>query len=907
MRWLRPYGFLLLIIIFSHLHSRAHAEVRSLSILYSGVEKNGNRVRVHAWLKSRGYRAAGSLTFAPIERWVFDPKLKSISPPANEADACAGLAMSFGTELIQNCAKGKLPNSDGDTPFAEAHSKSGASGVENESAESCSLLPAIDGTKVVRPGLSVFWAQEYVGMDLAYQRWQSWAGQQKKQATSKGAGTARVLALDTSLNQHGANIQKILQMNTPPDSARSPGGQQRIDFIDANSKDDKGWIYLEALDRHPNGLDVVNLSMNNLDDVLYSGLQRYSRKHNTLFAVGAGNQFPDFERSKKFFADGIYVGNLEASGFMNLKSSAFDAVEIAAPSGSELVIDNPSQPFSGTSGAAAMVSSALALLKSVLPDISVAQTRELLRATALPTWNAFEKEPRLNGAGTLNSLGLLEVGIKIRETCTNEAGAFKPDCFKNTLKETTAGASLDSPLLQQVETVFGCEKNSGHPKNAPQVACSIRKDLLSSLRRAAFAAPRVGRYWKALECIHRGAGLNQNAEFYGRLAKIGWPSKGPGEMQRLVLKEIKNLKKSEFKADEIERLQYFLSKDKAWVKSTELKKLVTIHDREKKFRELEGLVISDQKQQMARWKIFLNDPDTEVRKMSFQELRKIPFMEDVKTHALRSLKDSEEEVRLEAFRYLMGEVSASHVTDQELQKISDLAFADKRTSIPIEAIRLLKTHPAFSLKDRQRLVDRALSHPSADVKIAGLLVFENYETGLQKIRQAADGDEVSRWAAMQAVEKLNSKDALVVLDQGLRDKDFGVRMVAVAALLKVEDAGVEQRLSLVFKDGEHAVRETTFNTVLAKSAPRAMELLRLNWESANPERQSELRRYLSKVSATEMRLHLAANSVSDSDFNKVLARTLTEKEKSLARVQAPSRPLESPSPWDAVKSRPSNN
>lgn len=138
----------------------------------------------------------------------------------------------------------------------------------------------------------------------------------------------------------------------------------------------------------------------------------------TILVRAAGNDFPGhgemilYEFGRKM----IVVGSLDPSGFVSHFSQSHENVIVLAPSDYYIVSrrgEGTFVHFGGTSGAAPLVSGAIADLRSVLPDVTRDEVATLLAKTATPT--AINTVSNHDGAGTLNQYKLLRVALRLSE------------------------------------------------------------------------------------------------------------------------------------------------------------------------------------------------------------------------------------------------------------------------------------------------------------------------------------------------------------------------------------------------------------------------------------------------------------------------------------------------------------
>jgi hypothetical protein len=268
-------------------------------------------------------------------------------------------------------------------------------------------------------------------------------------------------------------------------------------------------------------------------------VEKYKKKKPTPIVMAAGNDFPNSEFQKTKMEQILFVANMGPDGLIDPTSSSFDKIVVAAPSGNKLVARSLKDPFGGTSGATPLVSSALVMAKSLLPDLSADRAKILLKASALPTWNSYEKPPLQNGYGTINAYGLLNLAKDIRDECVKKKETDE-NCFNKRVEQwKNRSIKVDQELLKKISVEFSCDSASPSVEaNSTPSHCETRRVLLRSLRELAYLNPSVVPYWKTMACIHKQLGFRQNAVFYERLTAGGWPPALPAQISQTIAKKI---------------------------------------------------------------------------------------------------------------------------------------------------------------------------------------------------------------------------------------------------------------------------------------------------------------------------------------------------------------------------------
>ncbi len=162
---------------------------------------------------------------------------------------------------------------------------------------------------------------------------------------------------------------------------------------------------------------VVNHSMSfGNDDRWSTGVAAAAKliAAKTIFVTSAGNRAPDpVEAGKRELAEQlIIVGSADPTGYISSFSQTGCAETIRACSDGYIQSVSPKSSeffnFGGTSGAAPLVSGALADALSILPDLSLDHAKLLLQKTALA--NSYG-----DAAGLLNYYKLLRVAHRLSE------------------------------------------------------------------------------------------------------------------------------------------------------------------------------------------------------------------------------------------------------------------------------------------------------------------------------------------------------------------------------------------------------------------------------------------------------------------------------------------------------------
>lgn len=356
--------------------------------------------------------------------------------------------------------------------------------------------------------LTPFWAQEYIGSDLVQDVLDTVKtkpelvslGLVDQEFTEKfytGSITANATRRSPEgKGEHGTAVANLMSGRAPYGVAKSA---EITDVILAPRIELFPEIVGAFLESPPK---VVNISMPLREGVRTAeSLNRLSEK--TILVMSAGNTYPTAMDVGKQYLKAIFVGSLSPEGLMTQSSTEGPNVTIAAPSDywiQSIHDEKGRSTFGATSGATPLVSGAVANVVALLPDITPSEVATLLKRTAVPTANSFEK-PQKNGAGMLNALKLVEVAKRLQEL----------GWPKNRSK------LISKAKLYDFENQANEEIEQGRSLLMKDDTCSKSKGL-RLLRKGFLLSPNQKRAGILAEAYRR-LGYTTNAAFYGSLSK----------------------------------------------------------------------------------------------------------------------------------------------------------------------------------------------------------------------------------------------------------------------------------------------------------------------------------------------------------------------------------------------------
>ena len=188
------------------------------------------------------------------------------------------------------------------------------------------------------------------------------------------------------------------------------------------------WAKLKLVDGQRTLLDAFNVEVLPDDMSVPKAELNDLLGGKSIIVQGSGNVFPDLDNylGMKYgiipdpvenFGDRVIkVGSVSRNGFVSSFSQTGKDVVVLAPSDKSIMSSSDGvthTTFSGTSGAAPLVTAALADVASILPELNRSEARELLQRTAIKT--STNEVSEMNGAGVLNHYKLVRVAKRLAD------------------------------------------------------------------------------------------------------------------------------------------------------------------------------------------------------------------------------------------------------------------------------------------------------------------------------------------------------------------------------------------------------------------------------------------------------------------------------------------------------------
>jgi hypothetical protein len=381
-----------------------------------------------------------------------------------------------------------------------------ASAQSDTTAPDCAIV-ASNGAPLEKEGtLSPFWAQDFAGLDLvAFPR----------NATRMGVGV-RVALIDQDFGPlalpgkrsaplksraaltplHGALTQGLITgplpftLQAPVEISHQFEVFNTVDYL-------KVFDTIEESARRP-GVIAIGVGFANSSRAVNEILQKLSEK--SILVAAAGNDWPSAHSESLPPFPGILVGSLSPEAYPS--ASLSEQPELTVSAGSDRFLQSTVDgkkpvPFGGSSGASAMVASAVAAAKSLVPDLQTNEVKWILEQVSLPTPASRNGE---KGFSAFNAVKFLAVADRLRaEGLTGKQREKQLKLPNGRLYRFDKDAEMELarslPVLEN--------------KKAP---CDTRRTALNQLRRAYFLSQKPETL-NALLTVYNTQGLKSNAHF----------------------------------------------------------------------------------------------------------------------------------------------------------------------------------------------------------------------------------------------------------------------------------------------------------------------------------------------------------------------------------------------------------
>lgn len=361
--------------------------------------------------------------------------------------------------------------------------------------------------------LTPYWAQEYIGADLA----------KEDLRAIKDLKPVPFAIYDGGFEKQFVNLLHDIPVDREEDRGRKmranhgtkvaniingPGMisvSELVDYVQLRRVNPGAFFYqaIQEIPQLPVAPMVISNSMGWPGEEITKFAEQLDQK-GLIWVLAGGNNHPEPVEIYEQTPHVIVAGSYSPRGLQTIYSQESKELDILAPSDDYLASINGSGEadlFGATSGAAPLISGTVANIKALLPSLNREQVDLLLKRTAHPSLQSLYS--KTNHAGLLNSYKAVRVAMKIRETCGPDIAC--------TDKELNSKAHFSFvPLALSPATQNICDTST-------QV---LSKEESKTLRKNFLLNPQNTSYAKLLSCAYRNEGYSINADYYENMALI---------------------------------------------------------------------------------------------------------------------------------------------------------------------------------------------------------------------------------------------------------------------------------------------------------------------------------------------------------------------------------------------------
>ena len=292
--------------------------------------------------------------------------------------------------------------------------------------------------------------------------------------------------------EHATAVANLLNGESPVGISRQGMIVAEVELVYDDDDGDEP-IYVHLASNTQDKLEIINLSVAfPRAHAAREFLACAATNNDMLFVTAAGNDFPTPMYGGLEKTSLITVGSCAPTGYFSHFSRAGQHLTISAPSDDYILSiaagTGELRVFGGTSGAAPLVSGALADVISIIPDLMPDEATHMLQRTAIPTSINTLQE----GRGVLNYYKLLRVAAKIHHTATGDTQKIRQLIYDDAMYDF----SDETRQLQDSELAADTEQ------------------AFFNLRAAFFLDPNDTETRRLLAEMYRQAGYEAEALFY---------------------------------------------------------------------------------------------------------------------------------------------------------------------------------------------------------------------------------------------------------------------------------------------------------------------------------------------------------------------------------------------------------
>ncbi len=256
---------------------------------------------------------------------------------------------------------------------------------------------------------------------------------------------------------HVTAVANLLNGASPVGISRKGVIAAEIERVYDDEDVDDDLFYVQLVSNTGHSIDIINLSVLLTQPREVQNFLKCAATDNMLYVMAVGNDFPTpmYDMSGEGGAKPITVGSCAPTGYFSHFSRAGKQLTISAPSDDYILSiaagTGELKPFRGTSGAAPLVSGALADVISIIPSLTFDEATHMLQKTAIATSINTLQE----GSGVLNYYKLLRVAAKIQQTAAGDRQKIRKLIYDDTMYDfSTEAHQLKNTAQAEPEQAF---------------------------------------------------------------------------------------------------------------------------------------------------------------------------------------------------------------------------------------------------------------------------------------------------------------------------------------------------------------------------------------------------------------------------------------------------------------------
>ena len=372
--------------------------------------------------------------------------------------------------------------------------------------------------------LSPFWAQEYVGADLAIESLSRFRN-------GSSASVPTVLFDTSQFDDHQSIARQLLSGETPAAFSKVVRIQKMFDVGLNQSCAPSSSCFSRAAEGVMTAMtdtEIISVSMSGVERSDIPALQALSQRGIKIF-ISAGNYYASGPRSSVAVSElsksesAIVVGSMSPTGWVSAFTSEANGTSVLAPAdvfalaGISGAAGFEYRLVGGTTVATPIVTAAVSNALALIPGLSTTAVMELIRRTSIRVPESLISAE--SGAGMINAYGIEQVAERIYKRCHHRGQIA--ECATRWIRTPQVYRfGRDSGFASRILKAFpGCSerwRGSQSDRSSEELSGDVRR-----LRSQALLHRESSADWRALACVYRAYGYSVNAAFYEAIADRG--------------------------------------------------------------------------------------------------------------------------------------------------------------------------------------------------------------------------------------------------------------------------------------------------------------------------------------------------------------------------------------------------